>query len=180
MRLAILGNSGSGKSTLARWLSAYTRAATLDLDTVAWQSGQIAVARDPDDAAADVGRFCSENASWVVEGCYANLICESLKYGPRLVFLHPGELQCVEHCKSRPWEPHKYKSRQLQDSYLEALLDWVRGYYSRDGQMSLLAHEECYKAYTGPKEMVTRELKFDPPGPQVLAWTVAVEGECRR
>lgn len=171
MRVAILGNSGSGKSTLARWLSTYARAATLDLDSVAWQPNEIAVARDPDDAAADVRSFCSANDSWVVEGCYANLICESLKYRPRLIFLNPGEHQCLDHCKRRPWEPHKYKSKHEQDTYLEPLLEWVRGYYTRDGQMSLLAHEECYKAYAGPKEMVISALALDQPSPQILAWT---------
>ncbi len=41
MRIAILGNSGSGKSTLARRLAAEAFAAVLDLDTVAWEPGEI-------------------------------------------------------------------------------------------------------------------------------------------
>jgi len=71
MRIAILGNSGSGKSTLARWLATRAAVALLDLDTVAWQPGQIAVARSPEVARRDVRAICGKNDGWVVEGCYA-------------------------------------------------------------------------------------------------------------
>ena len=53
MRIAILGNSGSGKSTVARSLAARSGAVLLDLDTVAWEPGQIAVARSPQVARDD-------------------------------------------------------------------------------------------------------------------------------
>src|SRR5262249_49343741 len=53
MRIAIIGNSGSGKSTLAQWLAERTGASLLDLDTVAWVPGQIAVPRAPEDAEND-------------------------------------------------------------------------------------------------------------------------------
>jgi putative acetyltransferase len=45
MRVAILGNSGSGKSTLARQLTDQHGLAVLDLDTIAWVPGKIAVPR---------------------------------------------------------------------------------------------------------------------------------------
>jgi adenylate kinase family enzyme len=61
MRIAIIGNSGSGKSTLALWLTEKTGAALLDLDTVAWVPGQIAVARAPDEAENQVRAFCSDH-----------------------------------------------------------------------------------------------------------------------
>jgi len=54
MRVAIVGNSGSGKSTLARRLAADSGTPTLDLDTVAWEPGQIAVSRAVGEAIADV------------------------------------------------------------------------------------------------------------------------------
>jgi len=155
MRIAILGNSGSGKSTLARWLSGQAGVESLDLDTVAWEPGKIAVARCPEAAEAEVRQFCSTRGSWVVEGCYANLIGQSLAYAPRLLFLNPGLETCVDHCRKRPWEPHKYRSKEEQDQYLESLLTWVAGYYTRDGDMSLAAHEKCYSSYLGPKEMLS-------------------------
>jgi adenylate kinase family enzyme len=170
MRIAILGNSGSGKSTLAAWLSARSGAAQLDLDSVAWVPGKIAVARPPEHALADVQSFCSSNAHWVVEGCYTRLIERVLLLRPLLVFLNPGADRCIANCKARPWEPHKYGSRQEQDERLGHLLEWVHEYYSRDGEMSLVAHRSCFDSYTGRKQEVTDVPCLDPPSPLALRW----------
>ena len=78
MRVVILGNSGSGKSTLAKALAREHGLARLDLDTVVWEPRQVAVARDPQQALADVRRFCQSSARWVVEGCYASLVQAAL------------------------------------------------------------------------------------------------------
>ena len=102
MRVAVIGNSGSGKSTLARQLANANNAALLDLDTVAWVQGQIAAPQDPTIAAAAVEFFCLTNPSWVVDGCYASLVEVALNHQPHLIFLDPGEEQCVANCRSRP------------------------------------------------------------------------------
>ena len=154
MRIALIGNSGSGKSTLSRQLATAHALPMLDLDTVAWEPGKIAVARDPDAAARDVQAFCEASESWVVEGCYANLVRAALAYSPTLLFLEPGVEACLENCRSRPWEPHKYESRQVQDQHLEFLLAWVRDYYSRAGELSLAAHRALFDEYRGPKHML--------------------------
>jgi cytidylate kinase len=52
-RIVILGNSGSGKSTLAHKLAQAQRIPTLDLDTIYWEPGRIAVARAAAAARAD-------------------------------------------------------------------------------------------------------------------------------
>jgi hypothetical protein len=127
----------------------------LDLDTVAWEPGKIAVARDPEAAARDVQGFCGTNESWVVEGCYASLVRAALAYSPLLLFLEPGVEACLANCRSRPWEPHKYASQQMQDQHLEFLLAWVREYYSRAGELSLAAHQELFDEYRGPKHKLT-------------------------
>jgi hypothetical protein len=62
----------------------------LDLDTVAWEPGKIAVARDPAVAAGDVHAFCLASDQWVVEGCYATLVRTALTHSPVLIFLEPG------------------------------------------------------------------------------------------
>jgi adenylate kinase family enzyme len=170
MRIAILGNSGSGKSTLAAWLSARSGAAQLDLDTVAWVPGKIAVARTPEHALADVQSFCSNNNHWVVEGCYTSLIERVLLLRPLLLFLNPGADRCIANCQSRPWEPHKYASEQEQDQRIEGLLAWVREYYSRADEMSLVAHRSCFDSYDGRKEEVTDVLSLDTPSPLALRW----------
>jgi adenylate kinase family enzyme len=155
MRVAIIGNSGSGKSTLARRRAAETEVPILDLDTVAWAPGKIAVPRDPADAAADVGHFCDANEDWIVEGCYASLIEATLPRGPELLVLDPGVDQCTENCRSRPWEQHKYASKQEQDEHLAFLLTWVAEYYSRSDDMSLSAHKRVYEGYGGEKQWLS-------------------------
>lgn len=169
MRIAVLGNSGSGKSTLARWFAGRAGAATLNLDTVAWEPNQIAVARPPGVAAADVRAFCDGNPHWVIEGCYAGLVGAALYCSPLFVFLNPGEEACIDNCRARPWEPHKYPSSQEQDERLEFLLSWVRDYYRRDGDMSFAEHRRCFDAYTGPKIEMTSRPIFEPADAQLLA-----------
>ena len=150
MRIAILGNSGSGKSTAARWLAQHSAAPLLDLDTIAWVPGQIAVPRDSHEAQAELSQFCSQ-PSWIIEGCYGDLVQHSLGFAPLLLFLNPGIEQCVANCLSRPWEPHKYASQAEQDQRLAFLLDWVRDYETRDGPMSYQSHRDCFEQYRGPK-----------------------------
>ena len=155
MRISLLGNSGSGKSTLARHFASAHGMPILDLDTVAWEPGKIAVARDAAVAARDVAAFCEANQNWIVEGCYAGLVRAALAYSPVLLFLEPGVETCLAHCRNRPWEPHKYESKQVQDQHLEFLLAWVREYYSRDGDLSLAAHQALFDGYRGPKHQLT-------------------------
>ena len=101
MRVALIGNSGSGKSTLSHQLAAAHALPMLDLDTVAWEPGKIAVARDPGAAAHDVHAFCSASDRWVVEGCYAGLVRTALSYSPVLLFLEPGVEACIANCRNR-------------------------------------------------------------------------------
>jgi adenylate kinase family enzyme len=159
MRVALIGNSGSGKSTLSRQLAALHALPMLDLDTVAWEPGKIAIARDSDAAAHDVHAFCSASDSWVVEGCYAGLVRTALSYSPVLLFLEPGVDACIANCRNRPWEPHKYESKEVQDERLEFLLTWVREYYSRAGDLSLAAHQALFDEYRGPKHKLTARVE---------------------
>ena len=136
MRVAIIGNSGSGKSTLAHRLASNSNAAILDLDSVAWEPNQVAVPRSVEEAVSDVKAFCESREHWVVEGCYAALIETTLPFRPHVLVLDPGLEQCLSNCQARPWEPHKYSSKEEQDSSLSFLLNWVEEYYSREGDMS--------------------------------------------
>jgi adenylate kinase family enzyme len=170
MRIAIVGNSGSGKSTLARWLAKRTGAALLDLDSVAWVPGQIAVPKSEENAESEVRFFCSGHEHWVLEGCYANLIHAALPFSPRLLFLNPGEEQCIANCRARPWEPHKYRSKDEQDMRLPFLLSWVGEYYRRGGEMSLAGHLACFENYVGPKRELRTVPVLTPPSPEVLTW----------
>ncbi len=150
-KIAIVGNSGSGKSTLAKMIAAEVNFVTLDLDTIAFEPDQIAKPRDADVQLTDVRNFCSASDEWVIEGCYASLTAVALTFDPHLIVLDPGFEQCIENCKSRPWEAHKYSSKKEQDSKLEFLLQWVKAYYTRDDDMSLAAHRKVFDAYAGSK-----------------------------
>jgi adenylate kinase family enzyme len=170
MRIAILGNSGSGKSTLANWLAREANLAVLDLDTVAWEPDQPAVARSSALAEAEVARFCATHTRWVLEGCYGNLIEAAFPFQPLLIFLNPGPASCRAHCLNRPWEPHKYASRSEQDANLEFLLSWVAEYYTREGPLSLAAHRAVFEGYPGQKVELRRVPQLDPPEAEVLTW----------
>jgi hypothetical protein len=137
---------------------------------VAWEPGQIALPRDSGAARADVVAFCRSHDHWVVEGCYASLVDATLPFGPRLVLLDPGEAQCLANCRARPWEPHKYASRDEQDERLAFLLDWVRAYYTRGGDMSLAGHRALFEAYAGPKVQLLELPRLEPPARDLLGW----------
>ncbi len=158
MRIAIIGNSGSGKSTLASQLACEHGLGWLDLDTVAWEPGKIAVAREPRLALAQVHEYCASTPRWVVEGCYAGLIRATLDEADLLLFLEPGALACRANCHSRPWEPHKFRSPQEQDRHFDHLLDWVDGYYRRDGDASLREHQAVFDAFEGRKQKLSRRV----------------------
>ncbi len=170
MRVAILGNSGSGKSTLAAALAAAEGTPCLDLDTVAWEPGQSAVPRKEKLACAEVLGFCRSNPHWILEGCYANLIEVALEFTPKLVFLNPGLEACLANCRCRPWEPHKYASKEEQDHNLQFLLSWVADYYTRTGPLSLEAHRICFQAYAGPKRELQSLPGIDNLDPGLLTW----------
>src|SRR5689334_17888393 len=139
MRIAIIGNSGSGKSTLARSLGK-GEVPALDLDTIVWEPNQIAAAREHEGVLADLHAFCSLHTTWIVEGCYAFCAQAALAYDPELIWLDPSLDACLQNCRNRPWEPHKYATKAEQDSKLPFLLDWVAGYYKREDDMSQHAH----------------------------------------
>lgn len=156
MRIAIVGNSGSGKSTLARQIGEVHSLPVLDLDTVAWEHGRIAVPRSAADAAADLRAFCDAHDRWVIEGCYGNLTRVALERAPVLLFLQPGVEACLANCRRRPWEPQKYASKEAQDERLELLLAWVEEYYTRTDSLSLADHQALFDGYSGRRLLLAQ------------------------
>ena len=155
MRLLIMGNSGSGKSYRARALAAQHDLVHLDLDTIVWELGKIAVARTPEQVQAELLAFVTTHARWVAEGCYGDLVEMALPHCSELVFMHPGREVCLENNRQRPWEPHKYASMEAQQSKLNFLLEWVSGYYERDDTMSYACHRRVFDGFDGKKTEVT-------------------------
>jgi adenylate kinase family enzyme len=149
MKVIILGNAGAGKSTLARKLIARHPAARLSLDEVAFQGG--AERRPLQDSVEAVRRWISEQDSWIIEGCYADILEPVLACADELIFLNPGIEACMAHCRSRPWEPEKFSSRQEQDANLDNLLQWVGSYETRADEYGLFRHRELYESFEGKK-----------------------------
>jgi len=151
MKVLVYGNSGSGKSSYARALAAQHGLAHLDLDSIVWEPGKIAVQRDPQAIAASLMGFTASQAAWVIEGCYGELVAYASAHCNQLVFLNPGLKTCQANNLSRPWEPHKYASLEQQNSMLATLQSWVADYYSRDDASSYRAHRRIFDAHQGSK-----------------------------
>lgn len=156
MRVVIMGNSGAGKSTLAARLAAEHALAHLDLDTLAWLPVEPPQRASLAESVARLAVFTAAHDRWVIEGCYADLLGAAVERCTELVFLNPGVEACLAHCRARPWEPHKYASKEAQDANLAMLLDWVRAYETRSDEFSLRAHRTLFDGFAGAKrELVT-------------------------
>ena len=151
MKILIYGNSGSGKSTYAQTLAAQHGLSHLDLDSIVWGPGKIAVQRDPQSIASSLMDFVSSHRMWVIEGCYGELVESATAHCTELVFLNPGREACIANNLRRPWEPHKYASLEQQNSMLSTLQSWVADYYSREDAWSYKAHRRIFDSYRGSK-----------------------------
>jgi adenylate kinase family enzyme len=151
MKVLVFGNSGSGKSTYARSLATRKGLAHLDLDTIVWEPGKIAVQRSNESVAASLQGFIDSHAAWVIEGCYGELVRAASAHCTLLVFLNPGIDACLANNLKRPWEQQKYASLEAQNAMLNQLQEWVAGYYQREGAWSYRDHREIFDAFTGPK-----------------------------
>lgn len=153
-RVLVVGNSGSGKSTFAKRLSEREGLVHVDLDEYAWLPTEPPERRPLEDSVRAL-RAALPADGWIVEGCYADLLAALSAEADLLVFLNPGVEACVRHCQARPFEPHKYASPQAQDENLAMLLDWVRGYDTRTGPLSLTGHRALFEGFEGEKQELT-------------------------
>jgi hypothetical protein len=140
----------------------------LELDTVVWKPGKVAVLRPREDIDADVEKFLNSNEQWVVEGCYGELVELALPRCTELIFLNPGLEACTTNNRRRPWEPHKYESAEAQDAMLGNLIDWVAGYYTRSDQWSLAYHRQIFDSFNGTKSEVKDSLALLEPSANLL------------
>jgi adenylate kinase family enzyme len=158
MRTVVLGNSGTGKSTLAARLARSGALPHLDLDTLAWLPTAPPQRRPTADSARDIAAFMDGSDRWVIEGCYADLLEVALPHTTRLVFLNPGVAACIANARARPWEPHKYASKEAQDANLDMLIGWIQDYERRRDEFSLAAHRALFDGFAGDKhELTSRE-----------------------
>ena len=154
-KVLIFGNSGSGKSTLAKKLCSSDDLPHLDLDTLAWKP-TIPPERKPlNESESDVSDFINSNQCWVIEGCYSDLLEMALPFSNEIIFMNLPIKSCIENAKSRPWEPHKYESKEAQDSNLEMLIGWIAQYSERTDTFSEHTHNKLFEQFSGKKSMLT-------------------------
>ena len=151
-RILVFGNSGSGKSTLARLLSTRHDLAHLDLDTVAWHVGTHPQRKPLNESMAQIEDFIAGKTQWIIEGCYADLLELLSSQATEMIFLNPGIDACIQNCKKRPWEAHKYSSLEAQQRNLEMLINWLSDYARRDDEYSLTAHRNLLEGFPGKKK----------------------------
>lgn len=149
-KVIIFGNSGSGKSSLALKLRD-EGLAHLDLDVLAWLPVSPPERKPIEQANQKIQTFIKETDEWVVEGCYTDLLDLVKPFANEAIFLNLPVQLCIENAKQRPWEPHKYASKEAQDKNLGMLLDWIAEYAVRQDTLSYSAHRVLYDSFTGKK-----------------------------
>ncbi len=87
-RIVVFGNSGSGKSTLAMKLSARSNQAHLDLDTIAWKPESPPQRMAIAESELRILKFTDQNANWVIEGCYSDLLKIVTPIADEILFLN--------------------------------------------------------------------------------------------
>ncbi|TMP78865.1 shikimate kinase [Pseudoalteromonas phenolica] len=151
MKTIIFGNSGSGKSTLSKRLAQEHSAAHLDLDTLAWLPTSPPTRAPLDSSLDKINEFIQSHSDWVIEGCYSDLIKPITEQCQHLVFIDLDIETCKANAQARPWEPHKYPSKEAQDENLAMLLAWIEDYDTRDDTFSKSAHTTLFETFTGNK-----------------------------
>ncbi len=164
-KIVIFGNSASGKSSYARYLSQTKNLAHLDLDSVAWQP-MVSTDATPQrrlisESMRDIQSFLVSNSNWVIEGCYGDLVEAVSEYANQLIFLNLSSEQCIVNAKRRPWEPHKYASKEEQDANLEMLLNWISDYDQRSDTCSKQEHLRIFGAFSNDKKMLVEMPSLD-------------------
>lgn len=129
--------------------------AHLDLDVLAWLPTHPPERRPLEEANVDIQCFTRDNEEWVIEGCYADLLELAEPFATEAIFMNLPVHLCQENARNRPWEPHKYNSKEAQDANLNMLLDWIAGYADRSDALSYSAHRAIYERFGGEKKEIT-------------------------
>lgn len=159
--MLIFGNSGSGKSTLAKKLCESEGLSHLDLDTLAWQATTPPKRRPLDESNKDIQNFIHSYGNWVIEGCYTDLLEKALPFASEIIFMNLPISACILNAKNRPWEPHKYASKEAQNANLNMLINWISQYKQRNDTFSEQSHHALYESFNGKKMRYTSNDQID-------------------
>ena len=164
-KVLIFGNSSAGKSTLAKRLFEKDGLLHLDLDTIAWQKVALSCDEPPvrmplSESGRLIQAFTQKakerDLGWVIEGCYTDLLELVNAAADEVIFLNLSIDDCLQNANARPWEPHKYESKEQQDANLSMLIEWIKEYETRTDGFSLTTHQQFYDNFVGTKTMITK------------------------
>ena len=158
-KVLIFGNSASGKSTLAKRLAKTEKLAHLDLDLLAWQATTPPTRKPLVESMLAIELFIQQHESWVIEGCYSDLLTIAQLASTEILFMNLCIDDCIVNAENRPWESHKYDSKAAQDANLAMLIEWISQYELRDDTFSKSAHLDFYQNYAGMKKMLTSNVE---------------------
>ena len=65
---------------------------------------------------------------------------------------------CIKNAIQRPWEPHKYSSKQAQDENLGMLIHWIKNYETRTDTFSKKSHQALYNSFVGKKIIIENNI----------------------
>ena len=68
--------------------------------------------------------------------------------------------QCITNAQARPWEPHKYESKEAQDANLDMRLNWIKEYTEREDTFSETAHKRFYDVYSVKTTILTKNQMY--------------------
>lgn len=145
---------------MAKELSVKYKLSHLDLDTLAWLPTSPPRRKSPCESEKEIVKFIKRNTGWIVEGCYSDLLEIAMRESDKIIYMNLSIEKCISNAKKRPWEPHKYTSKEAQDANLEMLINWISQYTERSDDFSKKSHEALYEQYKGLKEMITSNRDF--------------------
>lgn len=149
-KILILGNSGSGKSYAAKRLSEFSGIPATHLDKIFWEPGGCNIKRSRDLVRRDLDQ-AKDCDSWIIEGCFGDLIKYCAPVADLLLFLDLPWHECESNLKARGYEPEKWSDQDLGRRQFSDLLTWASGYWSRNDKFSRSYHSDIYDSHSTAK-----------------------------
>jgi len=131
------------------------------LDTLAWLPVTPPQRRPIEESLAAISDFIDVNESWVIEGCYTDLLELLANEADEFIFLNLKMDNCIANALVRPFEAHKFSSAEAQEQNQTLLLQWIREYKSREDECSYSAHRKFFDKFNGKKTENTTNFNLE-------------------